>query len=35
MIFDWHETEQEARAAITAKFQAVAYFPDLAVNDKT
>jgi len=28
MIFDWHETEEEARAAITAHFQTVAYFPD-------
>lgn len=27
-IFDWYATEQEARAAITASFQTVAYFPD-------
>lgn len=32
MIFDWHLTEAEARAAITAKFQTVAYFPHEAIG---
>lgn len=27
MIFDWHATQEEAREAINAPFQTVAYFP--------